>query len=181
MGKYILIAIAVAVVVIIGYLISTYNFFKNQKQNIEQSRSNIEVALTNRYDALVKINKSVSAYCGHEASTFTDTVKLRKGMSTEELNALSSQMDKAYLDLSVVVESYPELKASHNFLQMQDSIMDLENTLQATRRIFNREVSDYNKKVNSFPSNLIAGMANATVEPYFTAEERKLKDVELQF
>lgn len=179
--KAILIIAAILVFIIFIYIVSTYNYFKTQKQEIEHSRSNIEVALTNRYDVLVKINKTVSAYAGHETETLTNIIKLRKGMSTEELNKASEQMDQAFSNISVIAENYPDLRSSENFLHLQESIFDVENTIQATRRIFNRDVADYNGKVQSFPSNLIANAAKAVVEPYFEAEQKKIQDVELQF
>ncbi len=181
MEKYIIYIVLAVIVALIGYFISTTNFFKKQKQVIEHSKSNIEIALTNRYDALVKLNKAVNGYTGHEQSVLTNTVKIRKGMTTKELNEASEQMDEAYEKLSVLVENYPDLKASTNFLQLQDSIMELENIIQATRRIFNKAVNEYNDKVVSIPSNIVAKIIHATEEAYFEAEAHKLQDVDLKF
>lgn len=181
MEKYI-IYIAIAVVIpVLGYIIKNFNYFKAQKQQIESSKSNIEIALTKRFDAITKINKTVSAYAGHEATTLANVVQLRKGMSTKEMNEASEQMDKAYSNLAVLVENYPDLKANVNFLNLQTTIDDIETEIQANRRMYNRDVKEYNSRVQSFPSNLVAKISNARLESYFEAEAHKLQDVELRF
>ena len=183
--KYGIIIIPVILVIlavyIIKYYINTYNYFKTQRQEIEKQRSGIEIALTNRYDTLVKLNKTVNGYTGHESNILTNVTKIRKGMSVNELSEAESEIGEAFSGIVAVAENYPELKASVNFLQLQETIYDLENTLQATRRLYNNSVSEYNSKVESFPSNIVAGRCGAKTESYFEIEEHKRQDVELSF
>lgn len=173
--------VVVAVITLIKYYITTYNYFKSQHQEIEKQRSGIEIALTNRYDTLIKLNKTVNGYTGHESAVLENVTKIRKGMSIEELSNVESEIGKAFSGIAAIAENYPALKASVNFLQLQETICDLENTLQATRRIYNNEVSDYNTAIESFPSCLVAQKSGAKLEPYFEIEEYKKNDVELSF
>lgn len=102
-------------------------------------------------------------------------------MSGEELSEVNNEIGNAYSKINALVENYPDLKASRNFLQLQETVVDLENTLQATRRIYNEEVGLYNKRIETFPSNLIANSMQIQLESYFEAEEHKRADVELKF
>lgn len=182
--KYIsgILKIVLIVAVVAGiYYISTFNYFKRQRQEIEKHRSGIEIALTNRYDTLVKLNKTVCGYTGHEAGTFENITKLRKGMKAVELAEVENQQIEALSGISMPAENYPELKASNNFMQLQNTINDLESTIRSARRIYNNEVSEYNSKIETFPSNFVAKRCNVQPEAYFEAEARKIQDVELNF
>ena len=166
---------------IVVYYIKTYNFFKEQHQQIEKQRSGIEIALTNRYDTLVKLNKTVVGFIGHETDILTNVTKIRKGMNISELSEAENKIGQAFSGIAALAENYPDIKSNVNFLQMQDTIYDLENTLQAARRIYNNEVAEYNSAVEKFPSCLVAGRCGAKLEPYFEIEEHKRQDVELSF
>lgn len=177
----VLIVVIIVAVLAIRYYIDTFNYFKAQKQEIEKQRSGIEIALTNRYDTLVKLNKTVNGYTGHESNVLENVTKIRRGMSANELSDVESKIGEAFSGINAIAESYPDLKSSVNFLQLQESIYDLENTLQATRRLYNNEVSDYNTMIESFPSCIVAQKCNLSVEQYFEIEEYKRNDVELSF
>ncbi len=178
--KYLNIVIVIAVIIVI-YVIKTYNYFKSQKQEIEKQRSGIEIALTSRYDILTKLKDSVTGYTKHETGVLTDVTRIRSGMSINDLSAVSEAQEHAFSQLRVLAESYPELKASANFIQLQDSVNDVEKNIQASRRLYNNEVSKYNSRIESFPSSIIAKRANVQHEPYFSAESEKTNDVELKF
>lgn len=180
MNTTVIITIAAALILVI-YYVTTYNYFKSQKQEIEKQRSGIEIALTNRYDTLVKLNQAVNGYTGHESSVLTGVTQIRKGMNVDELSEAEGKIGEAFSGLCALVESYPELKASANFLQLQETVNDLENTLQATRRIYNNEVSEYNSKIERIPSCFIAKISGAKSEKYFEIEEHKRNDVALAF
>lgn len=177
-----IIKIGIIVAAVVGiYCITTFNYFKRQHQEIEKHRSGIEIALTNRYDTLVKLNQTVNGYTGHESSTFEKITQLRKGMTAGELSEAETSQMKALSGISMLVENYPELKSSTNFMQMQETINDLESTIQATRRIYNNEVAQYNSKIETFPSNIVAKRCNVQPEAYFEAETNKIHDVNLAF
>lgn len=180
-SKIIIAAAVIVLIVIAGYIIKTFNAFKIQAQEVERQKSGIEVALTTRYDTLVKLNKTVCGYTKHESNVLENVTKLRKGMSTEELSEAEASMSDAYSGLLALSENYPDLKASANFMHLQETVYDIENTLQATRRMYNKEVGIYNSMVDSFPTCLVAPLANATRVAYFEAEAHKRNDVELEF
>lgn len=177
----ILVILFVIFISVLVYVVKTRNYFKTQKQDIERAKSRIEIALTDRYDTLVKLNSTVNGYTGHESNILENITKLRRGMSGEELSEVNNEIGNAYSKINALVENYPDLKASRNFLQLQETVVDLENTLQATRRIYNEEVGLYNKRIETFPSNLIANSMQIQLESYFEAEEHKRADVELKF
>ena len=178
--KYLNIVIVIAVIIVI-YLIKTYNYFKSQKQEIEKQRSGIEIALTSRYDILTKLNNTVCGYTKHETGVFTDVTKIRNGMSIDDLSKADEEQHPAFSKLNMLAENYPDLKAGANFIQLQDSVNDVENTIQATRRLYNNEVSKYNSKIESFPSCIIAKKLNVQHEAYFAADAAKTEDVTLKF
>lgn len=179
--KDIAIIVIIAAVIVAIYFVKTYNYFKSQKQEIEKQKSGIEIALTSRYDTLVKLNKAVNGYTGHEANVLSGIAQIRKGMDVNELSDAESKIGEAFSGIYALAENYPELKANTNFLQLQETVYDLENTLQATRRIYNNEVSEYNSKIEKIPSCFIAKVCGANTEPYFEIEEHKRHDVELSF
>ncbi len=181
MEKTLLIIAGLFAFSILIYIIKTRNYFKFQRQEVEAARSGIEIALTNRYDTLVKLNATVKGYAGHESSVLENVTKLRKGMSGEELSAVNNELGAALSQINALAENYPELKANENFMHLQDAIYDLENTLQATRRKYNLEVSELNKKIQGFPSNIIANFMNEKTESYFEAEEHKKQDYSIEF
>jgi len=177
---YAIIAIAVIVLIIIIWAISTSNRFKVLFVIISEADSGIDVALTKRYDTLTKMLDVVKGYAKHETELFSQIVKLRTGMNLAEKNEANRCMDELFGKLNVVVENYPELKASENYIKLKDAIKDAEDHLQAARRIFNMNVSMYNKAIVVFPNSIIAG-SKFTEKEFFEAEESKRADVKMDF
>lgn len=167
--------------IIVIYTISKFNYFKRTYEMILQEKSGIDIALTARYDILTKMQNTVKGYVKHEKTTFVEVTKVRKGMSVEELSQTESQMKNALHEINALVESHPELKASINFMEMQKVISNSEDNLQAARRAYNATVSEYNGKVASFPSCLVALIAGAKRESFFEAEIEKTADVRIDF
>ena len=102
-------------------------------------------------------------------------------MSLKEMSECESQMQKAFDGINALAEQYPELKASENFLVLQQSIADTEENLQVCRRIYNSAVAEYNKKTVSFPSIIVASIHKVSKFDFFEAEEHKRKDVDMSF
>lgn len=173
--------IIVAVIIIIFYIISKYNYFKKTEQQIKREKSGIDVALTRRYDELQKMQDSVKGIMKHEKETFIDVVRVRNGMSVQEMTDAESQMDRAYSQLMAMAEAYPELKASANFAILQESIATNELELQAARRCYNATVTEFNEKVVAFPTNLLAKLFKVETEDMFEAAPEKKEDFKLSF
>ncbi len=176
-----LLAILVVVLIIFIWYINTYNSIKVLKIKIDESLSGIDVALTKRYDVLTKMVDVCKSYKQHETELLTQVISLRSGMSMQDRNNASRQMDVLAGKINVLAENYPELKSSNNFVELQKAIVDVEEHLQAARRLYNSNVTAYNAKIVMFPNNIVAGAMAATAEEFFVAEDVKRQDVSMNF
>lgn len=169
------------VVLIIIWYIGVSNSIKVAALKVDESESGIDVALTKRYDVLTKMLDAVKGYQKHEQSVLSELVKLRTGMSMTEKKAANAAMDKVSRDINVLAEGYPQLKANTNFVELQKAIVDVEEHLQAARRLYNSNVNAYNTKLVVFPSSIIAKNMGAAKRELFEADEIKRQDVKIQF
>jgi len=179
-GGIIAIAAAVVVLVIVIWAISTSNRFKVLLVKIGEADSGIDVALTKRYDTLTKMLDVVKGYAKHEAEVLSQIVKLRTGMSMDEKTEVNKCMNEIMGKLNIIVENYPELKASANYIKLKDAIRDAENHLQAARRVFNMNVSAYNQAIVVFPNSIVAGQTHKAKQ-FFEADETQRGDVKMDF
>lgn len=176
---YILIAVLAIVLIFMIWYISTSNKLNRCVVKIDEALSGIDVALTKRYDVLTKMIDVVKSYAKHEKETLFEVIKLRKDMSIKERNDATRAMDDNLRKINVVVESYPELKSSENYKTLQQSIADVEEHLQASRRLYNSNVSLYNQLLVSFPTSSIAKNKGMTKKEFFEADEIKKEDVKI--
>ena len=177
-------ALVIVLIIIAGDVISIIEMSNNLNKalvKIDEASSGIDVALTKRYDVLTKMIETVKGYAKHEKEVLFDVVKIRKGMTIEEKNEANKQMDETLSKINVLAENYPDLKASENFKTLQDSINDVEEHLQAARRLYNANISSYNQMIVTFPISIIAGTKGLTKREFFVAEEHKKQDVEIKF
>ena len=139
--------ILILVVLLLGVIwyVSTLNKLNRSIVKVDESLSGIDVALTKRYDVLTKMIDVVKSYAKHEKETLIDVIKLRNNMSIKEMSQANQKMDDTMKKINVVVENYPELKSSENYKTLQQSIVDVEEHLQAARRVYNSNVSYYNQ------------------------------------
>ena len=177
--NYFLIAILVIVVLVVVWIISVSNKLNRAIVKIEEADSGIDVALTKRYDVLTKMIDVVKAYAKHEKETLFEVIELRKGMSTEEKMAANNKMSSNFEKINVLAESYPELKSSENYRTLQQAIVEVEEHLQAARRMYNSNVSIYNQMLVTFPTSTIANSKGLTRKEFFEAEETKKQDVKM--
>lgn len=160
--------IALAVVV-------SYNRFVNQRNLIHNSWSNIDTELKRRYDLIPNLVETVRGYAAHERGVLEEVTRARAAAqaehgSPEQQAEAEGPLVAALRHLFAVVENYPELKASAHFLKLQDELINTEDRIQASRRLYNANVRDYNTRVQSFPSNVIANAFNFTEKEYFEIE-----------
>jgi LemA protein len=148
---------------------------------ITESDSGIDVALTKRYDTLTKMLDVTKGYAKHEADVLANVVKLRGGMSMAERGAANRQMDEVSGRINVLAESYPALKASENYKELQHSVTEVEEHLQAARRIYNMNVSYFNQLLVSWPASIVGSQMNHRPKEFFEADENKKKDVKMEF
>lgn len=173
-----IIIILIIIIIMIAY-ISISNSLNRAIVKIDEASSGIDVALTKRYDVLTKMIDVVKGYTKYEQETLFKVIELRKNMTIEEKNEANAQMEETLSKINVLAENYPELKASENYKTLQQSIMDVEEHLQAARRLYNANVSSYNQKIVTFPSSIIANNKGLTKKEFFNASDEKREDVKI--
>jgi LemA protein len=174
------IVVGVLLIFIIAW-ISMSNGIKVANLKCNEALSGIDVALTKRYDVLTKMVDVVKGYQRHEISTLTQIVQMRSGMSMAERQNANNRMDALSGQIRILAENYPELRSSQNFAELQRSIVDVEEHLQAARRLYNANVTAYNTKIVSFPSSMVAGSIGATQREFFVADDVRRQDVPMNF
>lgn len=179
MTAIIIIVVAIVLICLIT-VISISNKLNRYQVKIDEANSGIDVALTKRYDVLTKMIEVVKGYAKHEKETLFEVINLRKGMSLEEKASENAKMDRTMEKINVLAESYPELKSSENYNTLQKTIVDVEEHLQASRRMYNANVSSFNQALVTFPSSMIASMKGLTKKSFFEAEETKKEDVKIE-
>ena len=172
--------IIVAAALLILWLIATYNGLIVRRNRAQESWSDIDVQLKRRYDLIPNLVESVKGYMTHERETLEKVTAARTaamGARTMAEHAKAENMLTVTLkSLFAVAENYPDLKASQNFLQLQDELSDTENKIQAARRFYNQNVMDLNTRIQSFPSNIVAGMFSFTAREFFEVEEARMRE-----
>ena len=174
-----IIIIAIIAVLILIWCVSTLNGFKRQEIRVNESLSDIEVALTKRCGLLTKMLDTAKNYMKNEKETFTGTIKLRRGMTVGELNTAAGEVDALSGKLAAVAEGYPELRSADVFVELQKGIRDAEEHLQAARRLYNSNVTKYNTAISVFPANLLSGGRKPI--DFFAATEGAKSDVKMDF
>lgn len=146
----------VIILVILGlYYVFVYNRLQRLSNSVEEASSGIDIALLKRYDLISSLVETVKGYSNHERLVFKQVAEIRNNLQNDRENA-SLQMDAAASQLLAVVESYPDLKASAHFLNLQKNMTNVEEHLQASRRLYNRSVTELNNVIRVFPTNIIA-------------------------
>lgn len=157
-----LIIAVIVVVVIVGFLIAMYNGLVQLRVRADSSWSDIDVQLKRRHDLIPNLVETVKGYAAHEKSTFEDIAKYRsmamQATTPAERGQAEGQLTQALKSLFAVAENYPQLRASEQFTSLQASLQEVEGSIQNARRYYNAVVRDYNTKLQSFPTNVLAGM-----------------------
>ncbi len=182
----------VAVLAVWGF--SSYNGLVGKQTEVEKASANVQSAYQRRADLVPNLVETVKGYAKHEEETFKAVVEARaKAMQTqvdlanatpEQIKAFQkaqSELGGALGKLIAVGESYPDLKANQNFLDLQHQLEGTENRINEARNLFNSSVAEYNKSVRSFPTNLLAGMFGFEKAESFQAEEGAQKAPEVKF
>ena len=175
------IIIGVVVLVLIIWFVGTMNKLRALGLKVDEADSGIDVALAKRYDVLTKQLAVVKEYASHESKVLFETISLRSGMSVNEKTEAANKMSEVANQLRLTAEAYPELKSSNNYMMLQNSITDVEEHLQAARRLYNANATAYNTKIVMFPASIVAGMIGAHKRDLFEVEDYKKQDVEMKF
>ncbi len=146
---------------IIGFLIALYNGLVQLRVRADSAWSDIDVQLKRRHDLIPNLVETVKGYAAHEKGTFEDIAKYRsmamQATTPADRAQAEGQLTMALKSLFAVAEAYPQLRANENFMSLQKSLADIEDSIQNARRYYNAVVRDYNTRIQSFPANMIAG------------------------
>jgi len=173
----ILTVIAALAVGVCLFLWSTYNRFVVLRNRVKEAWSDIEVLLKRRYDLIPNLVETVKGYAAHEKNTLEAVIQARNmamaanKSSIEEQAKTENILSGTLKSLFALSESYPDLKANVNFLELQRELVDTENKIQASRRFYNANVLSLNTKIELFPSNIVANMFNFEKQKFFELDE----------
>ena len=164
------IIVIVVVVILAAWLVSMYNSLVKMRNNRENAFADIDVQLKQRHDLVPQLVETVKGYAAHEKDTLERVINARNGAIGAKTIDEKIVAENA---LKITLEAYPDLKANQNFLQLQEEIADLENKLSSVRRYFNSATKEYNNAVETFPSNILAGMFGFRKEVMFDLGEQR--------
>lgn len=165
--------------------IGIYNKLAKLKVMVEEASSDIETFLKQRYDMIPNLVEMVKGYAKHESATLEKVTEMRtKAMSAgtlPEKMKLEDGLTSAISKIFAVAENYPDLKANTNFIQLQTTLKELEESIQKSRRYYNGAARDFNTAIVVFPTNLIANLFGYKKVDFFEASQEEQKNVEVKF
>ena len=173
MQTWIILAIVAAAVI---YLVAVFNRLVRQRNLVREGWSGIDVQLKRRTDLVPNLVEAVKGYAAHERAVLAEVTAMRA--SSVAASGVGSQaaaergLQAALGKLLAVAEAYPDLKADKNFLELEQQLAEIEDQLQMARRYYNGTVRNLNIAVQSFPTNLLAGLLGFRTEPYFELDDR---------
>jgi len=173
LGAVIGITVAAVVILVVGFVGSTYNSLVRMDVGIKTAWSQVENQLQRRNDLIPNLVQTVKGFAAQEKSIFTEVANARARLAgatnmTDQINA-ANQVSGALSRLLAVVENYPQLKSDQNFRQLMDELSGTENRIATERMRYNQTVQVYNQAIRTFPRNIVAGMFNFKEAPLFQA------------
>lgn len=174
------------VVIILLWAIATYNGFVKLKNKFEEAFSTMDVYLKKRYDLIPNLVETVKGYAKHESETLEKVISARNKAASANTVEESADAERALAgslkSLLAIVESYPDLKANTNFMELQEQLKQTENDIANARKYYNAVVRQFNTKCETFPSVLIAGIVGFTKKPMFEVDSPEQREnVNVQF
>lgn len=179
--------VALLIVIIVAWAISTRNKFVKLRNSCEEAWATIDVYLQKRYDLIPNLVETVKGFAKHESETLQNVIAARnlamsaKPGSAEKINAENALTGSLRTLFNVVSEQYPQLQANANFLDLQNQLKQIESELANARKYYNATVKQFNTKIQLFPASLVAGSMKNEKFAYFEVEEEARKNVKVQF
>ncbi len=178
--------LTIILLAIVVFAIGIYNGLIKKRIEVDEAFSDVLTLLKQRYDMIPNIINTVKGYAKHEKDIFEKVAELRASSITGAKNPADVEKAEAQLagvlkSLFAVAENYPELKANENFLQLQQTLKDLETEIQKSRRYYNAVVREYNKSLAVFPNVLVAPLFGFKPREFFKATEEEQKNVKVEF
>lgn len=173
--------ISVIVLVFGGLFIGSHNAIVKLEQDVDTQYSNIKVQLERRADLIPNLISTVKGYMSHEEKIINDITSARERMTSanniKEMSEANQQLSTALNALNVVVENYPDLKSSQNFINLQDELAGTENRISTARKDYNDAVKAYNTKIQTIPSSIVASMMGKQSKDYFEVSDQSKTEV----
>lgn len=167
--------IGAIVLILIFWMISSYNRLVSFSVRVDNGWAQVDVQLKKRFDLIPNLVETVKGYASHEKSTFEEVTKWRSAAmsakSPEEAMASNAKLSRAIVNLFATAEQYPDLKANQNFRDLQAQLQDIESKIAISRQFYNDTAMKYNEYVMHFPSNIIASIFKFAQRKYFEIEE----------
>lgn len=171
-------------VLLLLYIASSYNGLVSKGNRVKDCWSQIDIQLKRRFDLIPNLVNIVKSYTQYEAETLQKVIEARskfmKAASQKEAVEANGELTKELSRLAVVVERYPNLKASESYINLQNQLVETENKISFARQFYSDTVMNYNNSVQSFPSNIIASMFNFKEAAYFETPEIERKNVDIK-
>lgn len=184
--KTTIIVVVVAIIAVIALMgISGYNSLVSKEESVDTAYSNVSVMLERRADLIPNLVNTVKGYMEHETEVIENITIARQNLlgakNIDEQMEANDQLTASLDALMVVVENYPDLKASENFIQLSDELAGTENRISTARKDYNDEVKSYNTAIKKFPTNILANMFGFEKKEYFEAKESATDVPEVEF
>jgi LemA protein len=172
---WVIVAVVAIVVIAVLYFIAKRNSIIAARNRVDESWSGIDVQLKRRHDLVPNLVETVKGYAEHESQTFERTTQARAeamaASSVEDTAKAEQKLTQALADVKAVAENYPTLRATENFQQLSRELSQLEDEIQASRRIYNSNVQAYNTDIEQFPGSIIANQGNFKAREFFEIED----------
>lgn len=178
------IIIAAVVLILIISIISMYNGLIRRKNEVDNAFGGIDVQLKKRYDLIPNLVSTVKQYASHEKELLEKVTELRAKATNDKLSndekvALDNQISAGMKGIMVAVESYPDLKANENFMNLQRTLNEVESQISAARRTYNAVITDYNNGIQTFPRNILAKQMNMKAKEVFVIPDTERQNVDV--
>lgn len=181
----IIVAVVAVIAVIALMVISGYNSLVSKEESVDTAYSNVSVMLERRADLIPNLVNTIKGYMEHETEVIENITTARENLlgakNIDEQMEANDQLTASLDALMVVVENYPDLKASENFIQLSDELAGTENRISTARKDYNDEVKSYNTAIKKFPTNILASMFGFEQKEYFEAKESATEVPEVEF
>ena len=168
-----------------GYFLFVYNALASLKIKVKEAWSGIDVQLKRRSDLIPNLIETVKGYASHEKEVFENVTKARSALMSatnpSQAQEANGMLTSALKSLFAIAEAYPQLRASENFTNLQNELSDTESKIAYARQFYNSVVRDFNSKIVTVPSNMIASMFGFKQESFFEANETEKQTVKVQF
>lgn len=173
--------VLIIVIVLLIVVLIQYNSLINLRNKVKQAKSGIDIFLNQRFDLIPNLVECIKGYSKHEKEIFENVAQLRAEYIKSKDLKQAEKLNNGINEIIALAENYPDLKASEQYLNLQKNLSKIESELQAARRIYNMEVTNYNTAINVVPKNIVANMFGFKEEELFEIEDSKRENIKVNF